>query len=209
MYTAKCSLSRPGPLAQEAPPVAGRRLGLRPGPALRTPRWAVGPLLGGALLGGLQPGASPDKRLASKRPGALGLTSVAWPPWAARVGARRCGYGRLWGAVPSQDPRWRRDSVGFLGSWGDGADVPAQALGCVWPGRGSGRSTWCPIKPGSSSASRKDRKRHGRQRLPSLRHTLPPGPVGTDTPSLSSSADRVGYGLPGWVPRALDTLGAT
>lgn len=122
MYTAKCSLSRPGPRLGRPLPSRGGDWGcgqdLPSGPpgGLSVPFWA------GPCWGGLQPGASPDKCLASKRPRALGLTSVAWPPW------------RLWGAVPSQDPRWRCDSVGFLGSWGDGADVrhrPLAACGLV------------------------------------------------------------------------------
>lgn len=138
-------------------------------------------------MGGLQPGASPDKRLWHLR----GVAPLGCEGW-GKGGAVPGGYGNR--PIPG----------------------PGLRVGCVWPGRGSGRSTRCVlrcpechIEPGSSSASRKDRKRHGRQFLSSLPHATS-GSCGHGRPlPVCGSADRAGDDLPGWVPRALHTLGAT
>lgn len=175
--------------------------GLQPGPALRTPRWAVGPPLDRALWGG----GSADKRLASQSvmQGALGLVSCGVAPLAARDGARvlRVFAGLVRFREVMGGPSHPRTRGGGMTASvpGETADVPARALGAcglvvvqaVWAAPCSPVSPERHIEPASSSASRKDRQRHGLQFLPS--------------PSSHATSGSCGHGrpLPSAAPRAV------
>ncbi|XP_062036276.1 uncharacterized protein LOC133750665 [Lepus europaeus] len=197
VYTAKCSLSRPGLRLGRAPPgVGGDWAAARTCP--QDPQVGCGSPSGQGPVGGLPRQASgiSECDAGGSGSGLLWRGPLGCEGWGKGVACRRGA-----GAVPGgygglSHPRTR--GGGMTASVpGETADVPARALGAcglvvvqaVWAAPCSPVSPERHIEPASSSASRKDGQRHGLQFLPSPLSHATSGSCGHGRP-LPSAAPR-------------------